>query len=128
MFSSQFFIILFLSIVLNYLHGLECIKTKFWEKEPHFYFFTRKFKTIPESVYFVFHGWFWVFILLSFLLLLGGRWIFIPLGLYGTVFFTEFHHFIKGLIKRKYYPGMITSFFFPIIGIFYWIELITLWR
>ncbi len=128
MISGQFAIILFISILLHYLHGAECIKLKFWETEPHFYFFTRKFKSIPESVYFVFHWSFWVFLLFAFFLLLGGRWIFIPLVLYGTTFVTEFHHFVKGIIKKRYYSGMITSFFFPIVGIFYWIDLIKMWK
>lgn len=128
MISHSFGVILLLSILLNYMHGIECVKTKFWDIEPNIYFFTRKFTSIPESVYFVFHGSFWVFILLAFFLLLGGRWIFIPLVIYGTVFFTESHHFIKGLKQREYYPGMITSFFFPITGLFYWIELIKMWN
>lgn len=128
MVPMNFLIIFAVSILLNYLHGIECIKTKFYDVEPNFYFCTKYFKTIHESVYYVFHGTFWIFLLLMLCFLLGGNWIFIPLGLYGTVFFSEFHHFIKGIKKRKYYSGMITSFFFPILGFFYWIELLKLWR
>ncbi len=128
MVPESFLFIFILSILLNYLHGVECIKTKFYVREPNFYFFTRYFKDIPQSVYFVFHGSFWLFIFLILFFLKGGNWIIIPLGLYGTIFFTEFHHFLKGVRYRKYYPGMITSFFFPILGIFYWIELLKLWK
>lgn len=128
MVTKRFQIILALSILLNYLHGVECVITKFYTLQPNFYFFTEYFHTISESVYFVFHGSFWIFILLAFFLLKGGKWIFIPLVLYGTVFFTEFHHFIRGALLMQYYPGMITSFLFPIVGIFYWKEMVALWN
>jgi hypothetical protein len=128
MLLKRFQLILFLSLVLNYLHGIECIVTKFYDLQPNFYFFTRYFHSIHESVYFVFHGTFWLFILLAFFLLKGGKWIFIPLALYGTVFFTEFHHFVRGITLMQYYPGMITSMLFPILGIFYWREVLLLWK
>ena len=127
MVSTSFAIIFLLSVLLHYAHGVECVKAKFYEAEPNFYFFTRKLKTIPESVYFVFHGSFWLFILLAFFLLLGGRWIFIPLCLYGLLFLTEGHHFIKAAQRKKYYPGAITSVLFPILGVLYWFQLISMW-
>ena len=126
--TNSFQVVFLLSMLLNYLHGAECIATKFYEKEPHFYFFARYLKTIPQATYFVFHASFWLFLVMAFFLLRGGNWIFIPLGLYGTVFFTELHHALKGIRRMKYYPGMITSFLFPILGVFYWIELVKLWQ
>lgn len=128
MLSKRFQLILVLSLLLNYLHGFECILTKFYDLQPNFYFFTEYLHSIHESVYFVFHGTFWVFILLAFFLLKGGKWIFIPLALYGSVFFTEFHHFVRGVLMMSYYPGMITSLFFPILGVFYWKEVLQLWK
>lgn len=128
MVSGSFQTIFILSFLLHCAHGVECMKTKFYQREPNFYFFTHYFKSIPESVYVVVHGSLYLFILFTFFLLKGGIWIMIPLGLYGTVFFSEFHHFIKGLKQKKYYPGMITSFFFPILGVFYWLELLKLWK
>lgn len=128
MLSKRFQVVLILSLLLNYLHGAECIVTKFYELQPNFYFFTKYFQSNHESVYFVFHGAFWVFILLAFFLLKGGKWTFIPLVLYGVVFFTEFHHFVRGAMLMQYYPGMITSLFFPILGVFYWKEVLLLWK
>ncbi len=128
MVSKRFQLILILSIVLNYLHGVECISTKFYEVNPNFYGMTNYFHSIHESVYFVFHVSFWIFILLALFLIKGGKWVFIPLALYGTVFFTEAHHFIKGFMLKHYYPGMITSILFPILGFFYWKELLVEWK
>ncbi|MEO6508331.1 MAG: hypothetical protein ABIO02_00095 [Patescibacteria group bacterium] len=128
MISQIFLAVFLLSIILHYLHGVECIKTKFYDVEPNFYFCTKYFKTIHESVYYVFHGTLWIAMLMIFFLLLGGNWIFIPLGLYGTTFFSEIHHFVKAVKRKEYYSGAITSFFMPIMGIFYWIELLKLWE
>lgn len=122
--TSTFLTIFFISIILNYIHGIECIKTKFWEKEPHAYFYTKFFKTIPQAIYFEKHGNLWFFILIIFFILLGNPWIYIPLVLYGTIFITEFHHFVKGMKQGKYYPGMITAALVPIVGIFYLIDVI----
>lgn len=128
MVSQSFLVILLVSIFLHYIHGVECVKTKFYNVEPNFYFCTKYFKTIHEAVYYVFHGTFYIALLFAFFILLGGNWIFIPFGLYGTTFFSEFHHFVKAVLKRKYYSGAVTSFFMPIMGILYWIELLKLWK
>lgn len=127
-FNRKFQIIFLLSIFLNYIHGIECIATKFYDINPNFYIVTQYFQSIHESVYYVFHFSFWVFILLAFFLIKGGKWIFVPLSLYGTIFFTESHHFIRGILLGHYLPGMITSVLFPILGIFYWKEVLNLWK
>jgi len=128
MLPKRFQLILLISLLLNYLHGLECVIAKFYEIQPDFYFFTEYFHSIHEGVYFVLHGSFWVYILLAYLLLKGGKWVFIPLALYGTIFVSEIHHFVRGVMIMKYYPGLVTSLFFPIVGIFYWTEVVRLWR
>ena len=128
MISQSFLIVFLLSIVLNVLHGIECIKTKFWDIEPHIYFYTKYFKSIPQAIYFEKHINLYFSLFMIFSLLLGGKWMFIPFLLYGTIFITEFHHFLKAVKHRKYYSGAITSFFFPILGIFYFLELIKLWN
>lgn len=86
------------------------------------------FHTLPETAYFAFHIPFYLALLGVFLLLRGGKGMFIPLVWYGTLFFTEFHHFIRGVAQMSYYPGMITSFFFPFLGILYIREVRKLWK
>jgi len=124
MLTKRFQFIFILSIFLNWLHGVECTLTKYYEVGPIFFNY---FHTLPETAYFSFHITLYIFLILAYFLLKGGTWIFIPLILYGTVFITEFHHFIRGITTLSYYPGMITSFFFPFLGIFYWMALVRLW-
>lgn len=125
MISKKFQVILFLSIALNWLHFIECSVTKYYEVGP---VFMNYFHSIRETAYYAFHLPFYVFLLGAFLLLKGGKGMFIPLGYYGILLFLEFHHFLRGAIHMSYYPGMITSFFFPIIGVLYAIELRRLWK
>lgn len=125
MFSKNFQIIFLSSILLNWLHGVECTLTKYYEVGP---VFMNYFHTLPETAYFAFHIPFYLLLLGVYLLFRGGKGMFIPLAWYGTIFFTEFHHFIRGVLHMSYYPGMITSFFFPFLGIFYIKEMCKLWK
>ncbi len=125
MLSKKFQLIVLFSLLLHWLHGVECTLTKYYEVGPVFMDY---FHTVKETAYLAFHIPFYIFLLLAFLLLQRGRWMFIPLALYGMIFFTEFHHFLRGVVQMNYYPGMITSFFFPFIGILYFKELIKLWK
>lgn len=125
MVSKKFQAILLISIVLSWLHFVECTLTRYYETGPVFMDY---FDSIKETAYFAFHIPFYLFLIGALLLLRGGKWMFIPLTYFGISLFLESHHFIRGATQMIYYPGMITSFFFPILGVFYGIELVKIWK
>ena len=42
----------------------------------------------------------------------------------GIIFIYELHHLYKAVLTGGYYPGLITALLFPVIGYFYWRELL----
>ncbi len=116
---------MFFSIILSWFHFAECTLTKYYEVGPVFMDY---FHSIKETAYFAFHLPFYLFLIGAFLIFKGGRWMFVPLTYYGISLFLESHHFIRGVAQMSYYSGMITSFFFPLLGIFYCIELLKSWK
>jgi len=123
MFSKGFKIISLLSILLNILHGVEVSQTHFYVSNPDFYPYTKLFNSIPEAVYYVQHGALYIGLIALFLFLLGGKWRFIPLSLYGILLLSETHHFISSILSMSYQSGMITSGLFVIMSYIYLKEL-----
>jgi hypothetical protein len=123
MFSKRFKIISLLSILLNILHGVEVSQTHFYVSNPNFYPYTKLFNSIPEAVYYVQHGFLYVALIVSFFFILGGKWRFIPLCLYGMLLLSETHHFISSILSMSYQSGMITSGLFIIMSYIYLKEL-----
>jgi hypothetical protein len=117
-----------LSLLLIAFHGVEEVTTGFLYKDSFISFFSELFTTKGEIFYWTFHIMWWFMLLAVFLVLLGRKWVLIPMSLFGIVFFFEIHHLFKAILTGEYYPGMVSAFFYPILGIFYWKELISSWR
>ncbi len=82
-----------------------------------------------RSFYRDFHIMWWILVPVGIILLIGNKkWVNSLLILFGIVYFIELHHIIKGVTAGYYYPGMITALFYPIVGFFYWKELLKNWR
>ncbi|OGG29407.1 hypothetical protein A2971_03910 [Candidatus Gottesmanbacteria bacterium RIFCSPLOWO2_01_FULL_46_21] len=128
MVSSKLKKILLISLLLIYAHGLEEIITGFYPRDRYMIFFSSLFTDVPQATYWISHTMIWFFFFISFLLVIGGRWKFIVLALFGSIFFIELHHSIDALLTNGYYPGMITATFYPVVGIFYWRQLLIDWR
>lgn len=129
MISKKLKTILLLTLGLIYLHGLEEIVSGFQFDDPWMVWFGNLFQTKAEVFYWSFHLMWWLLIPVSLLLIFGGRkWTYILLALFGSVYFVELHHPVKALLFGYYYAGMITGMLYPILGIFYWKELIRIWR
>jgi len=124
MFSKRFKIISLLSILINILHGVEVSQTHFYVSNPNFYPYTKLFNSIPEAVYYVQHGALYIALIAFFFFILGGKWRFIPLALFGVLLISETHHFIGSLLSMSYQSGMITSGLFIIMSYFYIKQLI----
>ena len=117
-----------LSLLLIAAHGIEEVSTGFLYQDSFVSFFSELFATKIELFYWSFHIMWWLILIVAYLLLLGGGWALIPLSLFGIVFFFEIHHVLKAIQTTGYYPGVISAFFYPILGIFYWKEVIRCWK
>ncbi len=126
MISGKLKKITIISLIVIYLHGIEEIIMGFWKIDSVMTILANHFESIPKAVYYSTHIPFWLLLLPMFLLVLGGRWVLRMMMLFGVIFFIELHHIIGALlITKSYYPGMLTAFLYPIIGFFYWRELIS---
>ena len=117
--------ITFLSLLLIYAHGIEEIITGFLKVDSVLMTWNGHLESVPEAVYYASHIPFWFFVTPLFLLILGGKWTLRVMAFFGLIFVMELHHVLGALlITQGYYPGLITAIFYPIIGFFYWKELI----
>lgn len=131
MISKKLKTILYITLILIFLHGLEEVISTFPVNDSWMIFFGNFFQTKTEVFYWTFHIMWWILVLVGVGLLSGNRKIVLGiLTVFGVLYFTELHHVIKALITRQfqYYPGMLTGLAYPILGIFYWKELIVNWR
>lgn len=116
-----------LSLALVAAHGAEEVATGFLYKDSFISYFAN-LGNKSEVFYWVFHIMWWLMLVVAYLLIRGGRWALIPLTLFGVVYVVEVHHVIKGFFVESYYPGMLTALLYPLIGFFYWKELLFNWR
>lgn len=129
MVSKKLKILTALTILLLYLHAYEEAVTGFPQSDVFFIWIGNAFLNQTTEAYWVSHIIWFVLLAISFLLILGGKWTLRILSIFSLVFIVELHHVIKAIIYQKlYYPGMFTALLFPILGIFYWRELIINWR
>lgn len=117
------------TMVLIAAHGIEEYLSGFSYKDSFVFYFASLFESKEQVFYWSFHILWWLLVPIAFLLIFGGKkWTLILLTLFGVVYFFEMHHILKGLPQRSYYPGMVTAFLYPILGFFYWKQLIKDWR
>ena len=62
------------------------------------------------------------------MLLRGGKAVLILFGVIGFFLFFEVHHIVEAVIVGGYYPGLVTALLLPIVGFFFWKELIRNWK
>jgi hypothetical protein len=127
MISKQLKFLFFLSLILIAAHGVEEFNTNFLYVDETNRFFANLFATKEEVFYWAFHIMWWLMLIVVYLVIMGGKWALIPLTLFGIVYVFEIHHLYKAFQTGGYYPGMLTAIFYPIMGIFYWKELIKNW-
>ena len=130
MLSKRIHNLFLISIVLFITHGLEEYFTGFYNVDNIFKFVFHVFEnmSIPQAIFFLFQIMWWSLLIISYLLIFKKNWILVLLTIYALVFIFEIHHIIKAVIYWEYYPGSITAIFFPVLGFFYWKELIKLYK
>lgn len=122
---KRFFLI---SLLLIYAHGIEEIIGGFQYFDSFMVLGANYFGTAPEIFYWVSHIIFWLSLPILFLLFHKRRVGIILMAIFGVIFIVELHHPIKALFINHYYPGMITALLYPIVGFFFWRQLIKDWH
>lgn len=128
MISKNLQLLFLLSLFLIAAHGIEETLTGFWHSDSFVVSLANYFSTTPEMFYWVFHVIWWTLLPTVYVFLRKSTIILLLLTLFSIVFVFELHHIVKGLIANQYYPGMITAFFYPVLGVFFYRELIKNWR
>lgn len=128
MISRNLQFLFLLSLFLITAHGIEETLTGFRHADSFVIVLANYTNMTPEMFYWVFHIIWWT-LLPSVYIFLRKSTVMLPLlTLFSIVFMFESHHIIKAIIANQYYPGMITAFFYPILGVFFYRELIKNWR
>lgn len=120
--------IFLITLIPIYLHGIEEIFTGF-AKTDYFMQIGASFLQIsPHQFYWISHLLFWVSLPLLYLLFNKKKVAIYLFSLFSVFFVVELHHIIKAIFVNDYYPGLLTALIYPIIGVFYYKELIASWR
>ena len=126
--SKRLQFLFLLSLFLIAAHAVEETLTGFRHTDSFVIAIAGWLSMTPDTFYWVFHIIWWT-LLPSVYIFLRKQPILLPLlTLFSIVFLFELHHVIKAIIAGQYYPGAITAFFYPILGIFFYRELLRNWR
>ena len=130
MLSKRIHNLFLISVVIFIAHGLEEYFTGFYDVDNIFKFVFQVFEimSVPQATFLSFQIMLWILLIISYLLIFKKDWILVLLTIPAVVFIFEIHHLVKSVISWEYYPGSIMAIFFPIIGFFYWKELIKLYK
>ena len=122
--------LILLSIPLYFFHGMEEYFTNFYQIDPISRFAFQYFENMNPlaATFLLFQIMILVLLTISYLLINGGKYILVALTFFGCVFIFELHHLIQAAFGMSYYPGLITSMFIYMLGLFYWKELILIWK
>ena len=126
MISSKLKNIFALSIPLFIAHGIEEFLTHFYDIDAHDQAIFGLLSSLSNhgATFVVFQIMFWLILIVSYLLISSEQWRFRLMFVPGIIFIYELHHLYKAVLTGGYYPGLITALLFPVIGYFYWRELL----
>ena len=124
MISADLNYIFLISISASIAHNLEEYLTRHYEADITSKWISKYLKvSIPQGTHHLFQIIFWLLLAIFFLNFVD-RWPLWFFPLFGTIYIFEMHHFLRVFRSWRYSPGLVTAFLFPIIGFFFWIELI----
>jgi len=128
--SRKLKIIFSIIVLLFIFHGLEEYFTGFYKVSRQFlYVFSPLFSmSVQQATFLLFQISLWLTLILSVLLIASERWRICLMVIPGIIVFYEVHHIIEAFITGGYYPGLITAIILPILGIFFWKELLVNFR
>ncbi len=70
----------------------------------------------------------WLMLIIALLVSIGKKGQIVLMTVLGFIYFYELNHLFHAILQGNYYPGLITSLPLPIIGFFFWKELIRNFR
>ena len=112
------------SIPVFIAHGIEEYFTRLYDFDPFYQLFSN-----PKAVFI-----FFVLVLgntlliISYILIRKNKWVFGLSIALGLLFIFELIHIYDAIRVGGYYPGLITSFAFPIMSVFLSKELLKNWK
>ncbi len=126
MIAKRLKIIFGLSIPLFILHGIEEFRTGFYKADAVSEFIFRPLERMSEHeiMFVTFQVMFWLLLVVAFLMTISERWRLRMMVVLGLVYIVQLHHIWKALVSWSYYPGLYTALLFPIVGFFFWKELL----
>jgi len=126
MISKKLKAIFGVSIIAFIVHGLEEYFTGFYDIDPIFGWVFNIFSTmsVPQATFLLFQIMFWLALTVLFIAITSDKWRLRLMVISGLIYILELHHFAQAISREGYSPGLISAFIFPIIGFFYWRELI----
>lgn len=125
--SSKLKQLFLLAIVLSIAHGIEELATGFYNTDRSFLLTVGKVGGNLAVAFVIYWLILWGLFWLAYMLVVRGKWIRILSGIVGVVMLLELQHLYEVVATGKYYPGAYTAILFPIIGFFFWKELIKNW-
>ena len=128
MISNKLKNIFALSIPLFIAHGIEEFLTHFYDIDAHDQAIFGLLSSLSNhgATFVVFQIMLWLLLIVSYLLISSEQWRFRLMFIPGIIFIYELHHLYKAVMLGGYYPGLVTALLFPVIGYFYWKELLKL--
>lgn len=119
-----------ISIPVFIAHGLEEYFTGLYNVDATFYFMFQYLQnmSILQAAFILFQIMIWLILIISYLILIQGKSLLCLMTFLGFVFIFELQHVVKTVLTLAYYPGTITSLLFPVIGFYFWKELIRSWK
>ncbi len=127
--SKKLKVVLFISVILNWLHFAEIVATKYFLDSSAFTYKLADFLgTKYESTYYSFHVTLYLFLTLFILLLIQPKWLKFILAMYSWILISETHHVFSTISHGHYQSGSITSFLYLILAFVYIRTLFSEWK
>ena len=126
MISEKLKTLFLISIPVFILHGIEEYTTRFYDIYPllNFRWTENVFNSIPQATFLTFQIMWWLLLAVTYLLLKGGKPQFFIMVLVGVIYIYECTHILSAIILQGYTPGLTIGLLFPVVGFFYWKELL----
>ena len=116
------------AVSLFIAHGFEEYWTGFYaiDSQVRFIFGFLESSASLQTIFLVFQITLWILLVAAYFVIKRGWWLRPILILMGFIFIYELHHLYKAIAVGGYYPGLLTALVFPVLGFFYWLELLSL--
>ncbi|MCB9679498.1 MAG: hypothetical protein H6737_30615 [Alphaproteobacteria bacterium] len=105
------------AVSLMFLHKIECWLTDEWIESPFFQSLVHSAywagmepdAIVGEAIFLTFIFWLFCGLVMGWLVLRGGMWPTLALGIWGLTYILEFHHLGRTWRAGGYYPGIFTA-------------------